>query len=123
MFNRREVLLDAWGKCSFENTRRARDDLFGDRNNRKRYGGYVAALFDPEIWSAIEAREKKLRETISSDPKFKATLPAYDRMRKAQAELAKIASRYDHLEQERPIPVGYRARARFTARYSNMRAY
>ncbi len=42
MFNRREVLLIAWGQRSFENARRARDDLFGDQNNRKRYDGYVA---------------------------------------------------------------------------------
>src|SRR5216110_2613164 len=50
MFNRREVLLNSWGERSFENARRARDDLFGDANNRKRYDGYVAALFDTEIW-------------------------------------------------------------------------
>src|SRR6184192_4318659 len=62
MFNRREVLLNAWGQRTFENARRARDDFYGDQNNRKRYDGYVAALFDPEIWSAIEAREKKLRD-------------------------------------------------------------
>ena len=108
MFNRREVLLNAWGQRSFENARRARHDIFGDRNNCKRYDGYVAALFDPEIWSAIEAREKKLREAISRDPKLKATLGAYDRIKKAQAELVKIAPRYDYLEQERPIAVGYR---------------
>ena len=108
MFNRREVLLNAWGQRSLENARRARHDIFGDRNNCKRYDGYVAALFDPEIWSAIEAREKKLREAISRDPKLKATLGAYDRIKKAQAELVKIAPRYDYLEQERPIAVGYR---------------
>src|SRR5438477_4763314 len=108
MFNRREVLLNAWGQRSFENARRARDDFFGDQNNRKRYDGYVAALFDPEIWSAIEAREKKLREAISRDPKLKSTTGAYDRIKKAQAELVKIAPRYDYLEQERPIAVGYR---------------
>ena len=108
MFNRREVLLIAWGQRSFENARRARTDLFGDQNNRKRYDGYVAALIDPEIWSAIEAREKKLCDAISRDPKLKATLSAYDRITKAQAELVKIAPRYDYLEQERPITVGYR---------------
>jgi len=108
MFNRREVLLHAWGQRSFENARRARHDLFGDRNNRKRYDGYVAALFDPEIWSAIEGGERKLRDTISRDSKLQATLGAYERIRKAQAELAKIATRYDYLEQERPITAGYR---------------
>src|SRR5204863_3121748 len=108
IFNRREVLLNSWGERSFENARRARDDLFGDANNRKRYDGYVAALFDPEIWTAIQAREKKLRDAISRDPKLKATLGAYDRIKKVQAELVKIAPRYDYLEQERPITVGYR---------------
>lgn len=108
MFNRREVLLNAWGQRSFENARRARDDLFGDQNNRKRYDGYVAALFDPEIWRAIEAREKKLRDAIAREPKLKSTIGAYERIKKAQAELVKIAPRYDYLEQERPITVGYR---------------
>ena len=108
MFNRREVLLNAWGQRSFENARKARDDFYGDQNNRKRYDGYVAALFDPEIWRAIEAREKKLRDAISRDPKLKSTTGAYDRIKKAQAELVKIAPRYDYLEQERPITVGYR---------------
>src|SRR5438270_5455221 len=108
MFNRREVLLTAWGQRSFENARRARDDLFGDQNNRKRYDGYIAALLDPEVWIAIDAREKKLRDAISRDPKLKSTSGAYDRIKKAQAELVKIALRYDYLEQERPVSVGYR---------------
>jgi len=49
MFNRREVLETAYGERSFENARKARDDLFGDQNNRKRYDGYLAGLLDPEI--------------------------------------------------------------------------
>jgi hypothetical protein len=120
MFNRREVLLNAWGQRSFENARRARDDLFGDQNNRKRYDGYVAALFDPEIWMSIQAREKKLRDPAAAgrDPKLRSirhrtdspwrTIAAYDRIKKAQAELVKIAPRYDYLEQERSITIGYR---------------
>src|SRR5438067_2900570 len=108
MFNRREVLLHAWGQRSFENARRARDNFFGDQNNRKRYAGYIAALFDPEIWSAIKAREKKLRDAISRDPRLKSTIAAYDRSEKAQAELVKIAPGDDYLVQEGPIPFGYR---------------
>ncbi len=108
MFNRREVLVNSWGQRSFENARRGRDDLFGDQNNRKRYDGYVAALFDPEIWKSIDAREKKLRDAISVDAKLKSTIASYDRIKKAQAEEEKIAARYDYLEQERGITVGYR---------------
>jgi hypothetical protein len=108
MFNRREVMLTAWGQRSFENARRCREDLFGDQNNRKRFDGYMAALLDPEIWGAIEQREKKLRDAISRDPKLRSTIAAYDRIKKAQAELAKLAPRYDYLEQERRSTVGYR---------------
>src|SRR5919204_619666 len=108
LFYRRESLLNAWSLRSRENARRARDDLFGDANNRKRYDGYIAALFDPEIWTSIQAREQKLRDAISRDAKLRPTLAAYDRVKQAQAEIAKLAPRYDYLEQERPITVGYR---------------
>ncbi len=120
MFNRREVLLLAYGGRSFENARRARDDLFGDQNNRKRYDGYLAALLDPEIWSSLRAREQKLRGAIARDPKLKSTIVAYDRIRNAQAELVKIALRYGYLEQERPITVGYRGPRAF---YGNLFKY
>jgi hypothetical protein len=108
MFNRREVTLLAWGQRSFENARRCRDDLFGDQNNRKRYAGYIAALLDPEIWSALQNRAEKLRTEILRNPKLVDTITAFDRIKKAQAELAKISARYDYLEEERPSPVGYR---------------
>ena len=89
MFNRREVLELAYGARSFENARKARDDLFGDQNNRKRYNGYLAGLLDPQIWSALQAREQKLRDAIARDPKLRSTANAYDRIKKAQAEIAK----------------------------------
>jgi Peptidase S46 len=118
MFNRREVMLMAWSARSFENARRARDDLFGDQNNRKRYEGYLAALLDPEIWSAIQAREKKLRDAMARDPKLHANLSAYDRIKKAQTELAKIAPKYDYLEQERRAAINsYRSPRAF---YGNL---
>jgi hypothetical protein len=108
LFNRREVLLDAWGERSFENARRARADLYGDQNNRKRYDGYIAALLDPEIWNAFEQREKSLRDAVSRNEATKSALTAYDRIKQAQFEIARIAPRYSYLEQERPVTIGYR---------------
>jgi len=108
IFNRREVLELAYSARSFENARKAREDLFGVQNNRKRYDGYLAGLLDPQIWSALKAREQKLRDAIARDPKFKSTTSAYDRIKNAQAEIAKNAPLYNYLEQERPITVGYR---------------
>ncbi len=58
--------------------------------------------------SGARSREKKLRDAISRDPKLKPTIAAYDRIKKTQAELVKLAARYDYLEQERPGTVGYR---------------
>jgi hypothetical protein len=108
MFNRREVLELSYSARSFENARKAREDLFGDQNNRKRYDGYLAGLLDPQIWSALKAREQKLRDAIARDPKLKATSNSYDRIKRAQAEIAKNAPIYNYLEQERPVTVGYR---------------
>jgi len=108
MFNRREVLGLAYSARSFENARKARDDLFGDQNNRKRYDGYLAGLLDPQIWSALQAREHKLRDAIARDPKFESTISAYDRIKNAQAQIAKNAPLYNYLEQERPVTIGYR---------------
>src|SRR5438094_6151504 len=108
MFNRREVLESAYSARSFENARKARDDLFGDQNNRKRYDGYLAGLLDPQTWSPLTAREQKLRDAITRDSKFKSTISAYDRIKHALTEIAKNAPLYNYLEQERPITIGYR---------------
>jgi len=102
------VLELAYGARSFENARKARDDLFGDQNNRKRYDGYLAGLLDPQIWAQLQTREQKLRDAIARDPKLRSSAGADDRIKNAQAEIAKNAPMYDYLEQERPIPVGYR---------------
>src|SRR5438477_5442987 len=108
MFNRREVLELSYSARSFENARKAREDLFGTQNNRKRYDGYLAGLLDPQIWSALKAREQKLRDAIPRDTKLKSTAAAYDRIKHAQAEIAKDAPVYNYLEQERPVTIGYR---------------
>jgi peptidase S46-like protein len=108
VLNRREVMWTAWGQRSFENARRCRDDLFGAQNSRKAFDGRIAALLDPDIWMSIEQREKKLRDAIAANPKWKSTLPAYDRIRKAQAEIAKMATRFAYLEQTRRSTSAYR---------------
>jgi hypothetical protein len=102
MFKQREVLLHSFGERTFENARRVRDDFFGVQNNRKRYDGYLAGLLDPEVWRSLQGREQKLREAIVADPKLKSTVPAYDRIQKAQSEIAKNAPVYSYFEMERP---------------------
>src|SRR5437879_5015063 len=74
----------------------------------------MAVLLDPQIWLALEAREEKLRDAIGRDAKFKSTLSAYDRIKRAQAEIAKNEPMYNYLEQERPVTVGYRGPRAFS---------
>src|SRR5438874_2173734 len=110
MFNRREVFFTAFAARSFENARRAREDLCGIQNNRKRYDGYLAALLDPDIDRSLKAREQKLRDAMSKDAKWKGTLAAYDRIKKAQEETAKILPVYNYYETSRgKQTVTYRA--------------
>src|SRR5438067_9701988 len=110
MFNRREVFFTAFAARSFENALRAREDLFGIQNNRKRYDGYLAALLDPDIDRSLKAREQKLRDAMSKDAKWKDMLTAYDRIKKAQDETAKILSVYSYYETSRgKQTVTYRA--------------
>jgi Peptidase S46 len=114
MFYRREVLELAYSARSFENARKAREDLFGDQNNRKRYDGLLAGLLDPKIWSALQTSERKLCDATGRDSKHKSTLSAYDRIKRAQAEIEKNALMYNYLEQERPITIGYRGPRAFS---------
>jgi hypothetical protein len=115
MFNRREVLETAYSERSFENARKARDDLFGDQNNRKRYDGYLAGLLDPEVWSQLQGRERKLREAIARDSKLRSASNAYQRIKNAQTTIVKNAPLYNYLELERSKTTAYRAPRAFAS--------
>jgi hypothetical protein len=108
VLNRREVMWTAWAQRSFENARRCRDDLFGAQNSRKAFDGRIAALLDPDIWMSIEQREKKLRDAIAANPKWKSTHSAYDRIKEAQAEIVEMAPHFAYLEQTRRNTSAYR---------------
>ena len=114
MLYRRETLLHSWANRSFENARRVQEDVRGVENNRKRYDGYLAALLDPEIWTSIEQREQKLHDGMKSDAQWQGALTAYDRIKQANDEIAKILPQYMYFEQFRERP---------TARYRAPRAF
>jgi hypothetical protein len=98
LYYRRETFLHAWADRGFENQRRAQDLIRGVENNRKRYDGYLAALLDPEIDRSLKAREQKLRDAMTKDAKWKSTVAAYDRIKKAQEETAKVMPVYSYYE-------------------------
>jgi len=61
----------------------------------------------------LKARERKLRDAIGHDAKFKSTLSAYDRISVRRLNCEKRAV-YNYLEQERPVTVGYRGPRAFS---------
>jgi nicotinamide mononucleotide adenylyltransferase len=98
LYYRRETFLHAWAARALENQRRSQDLIRGVENNRKRYEGYLAALLDPDIDRALKAREQKLRDAMAKDAKWKGMLAAYDRIKTAQEETAKILPVYNYYE-------------------------
>src|SRR3954468_17738334 len=106
IFSRGETYLHCGANRSFENKRRAEQNTRSVENNRKRYDGYLAGLIDPEIWRAIEDRQKKLTD-------LKGPMALYDKIKQAQDAIAKVMPVYENFEQFRDRP---------QARYSAPRA-
>ena len=107
MYYRRETFLHSWAARSFENKRRAERDTRSVENNRKRYDGYLAGLIDPDIWRAIEERQKKITDASG-------TTALFDKIKQAQGATAKVLPIYNYFEQFRGRP---------EARYQAPRAF
>src|SRR6266576_3038015 len=97
-----EVLLSSYSARSDENARRAKEDLFSVQNSRKAYIGELAGVLAPRLMEQKQAAEKQLRDAVAADPAWKETVGAWERIKRAEAEIAKNAPLYNYLEQERP---------------------
>src|SRR5262249_3668916 len=114
MIYRRETFLHSWAARSLENKRRAEQDSRSVENNRKRYDGYLAGLIDPEIWRAIEDRQKNLTD-------HNGPMTFYDKIKEVQETTAKVLPVYEYFEQFRGEPqAAYRAPRAF---YSTLFQY
>jgi hypothetical protein len=98
VLNRLEVLLSVFSGRTEENARRAKEDLFSVQNSRKAREGGLAGLMDPVIMDRKKGEEKKLREAVTKDAKLKDAATAWEKVEKAQQEIAKIAKTYNMLE-------------------------
>jgi hypothetical protein len=95
---RREVLLSAWSARSAENTRRARNDLFGARNGRKVRDGALAGLLDPKFMDRKKAAEQQFRATVATNAALSQAAGAWDRIAQAQKIIAEHVVAEDLLE-------------------------
>src|ERR1039457_3603265 len=69
LLHRRVTLLQEFSKQSEENTRIAKEDIFGLQNSLKAITGYQSGLLDKTIMDAKAADEAKLRAAFKADPK------------------------------------------------------
>ena len=95
---RNEVLLTAWSARSQENARRARNDLFGTRNSRKARDGALAGLLTPGVFDRLREAEQQLRSAVSTNESLAGILPAWERIARAQKNIAAHTRDYDMLE-------------------------
>lgn len=86
---RREVLLQQFSLAGPEESRRARDELFGIQNSRKAYTGMLQGLQDPAIMAEKTEREQQLLAAIKADPELAPYIEAYDTIRDVQRQREK----------------------------------
>ncbi len=94
----REVLHTAWSDRSAENTRRAKDLIFGIKNSRKALDGKLAGLLDPAFFAVKVQAEADFKARLKGQPEFATALAAYERIAAATRTLAMQARREDLLE-------------------------
>lgn len=93
-----EVALKAWGDRSEENTRRAKDDLFGFQNSRKVYDGRQNGLYSAAIMQPKAAQETAFKQQMGDRADGREVRGAYDRIAEAVQAQVRIYKNYRLLE-------------------------
>ena len=101
MLNRLETMLSAYSEQGPEEKRQALGDLFGVQNSRKAREGILAGLLDPKFIGRKQLAEEKLR-VLTDKPAVTAAAAArsspFERIEKAEDEIARVALRHNLLE-------------------------
>jgi hypothetical protein len=98
VLNRLEVMLDAWSEEGPEEARQAAGDLFGVQNSRKARDGLLAALLDPEFIARKRGTEETIRGAVAARGASGGQPGPFERIEKAEADLARVALRHALLE-------------------------
>jgi hypothetical protein len=98
---RKEVLMQQYAIAGPEQTRRARDEVFGIQNSRKAYTGMLSGIQDPVFIASKKREETELIGRLIQDPKLAPLAKAWDSIRDVQAKrkenLTQGASLRSHL--------------------------
>lgn len=88
---RREILLQQFGLRGTEQTRQAKDELFGMQNSRKAYTGMLQGLQDPAFMAQKRDAEEQLIAKLKADEKLASYAQAFDQIADVQEELRSLA--------------------------------
>ena len=92
LLRRKEVLMQQYGFGGDEQTRRARDEMFGIQNSRKAYTGMIGGLQNPSyIASKVEA-EAEMQKKIAADPKLAKYADAWKKVADVQEKRQAMSS-------------------------------
>ena len=91
----------SWSARSEENARRARKDLFGLQNSRKRSEGLYAGLLDPSLMTEKVRAEADFKAQLAGKPEYADALAAYDKIAAADQVL------WTQFQNKRFIDVGF----------------
>ncbi|MBL8870743.1 MAG: S46 family peptidase, partial [Planctomycetaceae bacterium] len=86
LLRRKEVLLQQYGFGGDEQTRRARDEMFGIQNSRKAYTGMIGGLQNPSYIESKIQYEAEMQKKIAADPKLAKYADAWKKVAEVQAK-------------------------------------
>lgn len=89
LLRRKEILMQQFGLEGAEESRRARDELFGIQNSRKAYTGMLAGLQDPKTIAEKLRREQTILKALADNPELKPLASAWEQVAELQAEQRK----------------------------------
>jgi hypothetical protein len=98
VLNRREVMLAAYAQEGPEAARQAADELFGVQNGRKARQGVLEAVLDPRFIARKREAEARLRPLVEQASQAAGRPSPFERIEQAEADLARVALRYNLLE-------------------------
>ena len=113
--NRLESLYAAYAGEGPEERRQAMGDLFGVQNARKNREGLLAALLEPTLLARKRTDEARLRTLLAARP-AKAGPSPFERIDRAEDDLARVALRHAMLEGAVGFNCQYFANARMLLR-------
>lgn len=101
LYARRIALLQEFSKESEENTRIAKEDIFGLQNSQKAITGYQSGLLDKSIMAAKAADEAKVRAAFKADPKNNGAPDPWNEIAQAIQTQQSIFTSLTYLERMR----------------------